>query len=183
MRKVGLCSVSNLFFLVYNQKCSPHFILEDNIQCTSHFYFLIVSTSIHICCTKQMLRVALQRTLFRGLSCSHANSYASTKMGKRCKHKSNYRYFYAAVLFNIEFKLRAGSTSCGFPSYLLSIFHNLSSLFRAGTRWSLRFLTTQATLCWAKSYISLKLCYLHSCLIWVLSVFIWGSNFFLCLAI
>lgn len=140
MSKVGLCSVSNLLFLVHNQKCCPHFVLEDNIQCISHFHFLIVSTSVHICCTKQMLRVALQRTLIHGLSCSHANSYANTKMRKRCKHKSNYRYFYAVVLFNTEFKLHGGSTS---PSYLLSIFRILSLqirhtvyFFRAGTRWS-----------------------------------------------
>lgn len=111
MRKVGLCSVSNLLFLVHNQKCSPHFVLEDIIQYISHFHFLFVSTSVHICCTKQMLRVALQRTLFCCLSCSHANSYASTKMGKWCMHKCNHRYFYAAVLFNTEFKLCAGSTS------------------------------------------------------------------------
>lgn len=111
MRKVGLCSVLSLLFLVHNQKCSPHFVLEDNIQSISHFHFLTVSTSILICCTKQMLRVALWRTLFRGLSCSHANSYASTKMGKWCKQKNNYRHCYAAVLFNTEIKLRAGSAS------------------------------------------------------------------------
>lgn len=108
MRKVDLCSVSNLLFLLHNQKCSSHFVLEDNILCISHFHFLIVPTSKHICCTKQMLRVALQRTLFHGLSCSHANNYAP-KWGNGIS-TSNYRYFYAAVLFNTEFKLCAGST-------------------------------------------------------------------------
>lgn len=127
MRKVGLCSVSNLLFLVHNQKCSPHFVLEDSIQCISHFHFLIVYTSIPICCTKQMLRVTLQTTLFRGSPCSHANSYASTKTGKQCKQKSNYRFFYAAGLFTIELELHAEVHLCGSPSYLLTIFHILSS--------------------------------------------------------
>lgn len=49
------------------------------------------------------------------------------KQGNGVSIRAITEFFYAAVLFNIELKLHAEVHLCGSPSYLLIIFHKLSS--------------------------------------------------------